>query len=133
MGKMEKLTLTLVLALLVGAGIITRVSTRRGPQEETMMLRPLYDRILATRDKAPEKSAGGLFIPEEAREQSQELTVQAVGHGRLQPDGTLRPLEVKAGDRILVPKYGPIEIELHGEKFVILTEPEVIGILEAKK
>jgi chaperonin GroES len=98
-----------------------------------MKLRPLYDRILCSRNKSPEKSTGGLHIPEEARELSPELTVIAVGHGRLQPDGTLRPLEVKPGDQVLVGRYSPIEVELHGEKFVIIAETDVLGILDGKK
>lgn len=98
-----------------------------------MKIRPLHDKILATRNTESEKSEGGLFIPEQAREKSQQMTVIAVGNGRILEDGTVRPLDVKPGDRILVGKYLSNELEINGEKFVMLTENEVLAVVERKK
>ena len=93
-------------------------------------LRPLYDRILVKRVKELDKTKGGLYIPESAKEKPIEGEVISVGKGKLQDDGKVRELEVRKGDRILFGKYSGTEIKLDGEDFLILREDEVLGIIE---
>ena len=95
-----------------------------------MKVRPLYDRILVKRVASEEKSAGGIIIPESAKEKPIEGKVVAVGKGKVGDDGKLRALEVKKGDRILFGKYSGTEIKVDGEENLILREDEVLGIIE---
>src|SRR5579864_5233850 len=101
-----------------------------------MNIRPLYDRIVVKRlEEEADKTAGGLFIPDSAKEKPQEGEVMAVGQGKRADDGKLIALDVKAGDRILFGKYSGSEIKLDGEEFLIMREDEVLGVLDggAKK
>ncbi len=96
---------------------------------------PLHDRILVRREPEQDKTAGGIIIPDTAREKSQIGEVIAVGKGRVEKDGKVTPLDVKVGDRILFGKYAGTEhprfdIEHDGEQLLILREEEVLGILE---
>jgi len=96
-----------------------------------MNIRPLYDRILVKRiENDAEKTAGGLFIPDSAKEKPQEGEVVAVGKGKRLEDGKIVPLDVKAGDRILFGKYSGSEIKLDGNEYMIMREDEVLGILD---
>ncbi len=96
-----------------------------------MKIRPLYDRIVVKRiTDEVEKTAGGLFIPDSAKEKPQEGEVIAVGQGKRAEDGKLIPLDVKAGDRILFGKYSGSDIKMDGEEFMIMREDEVLGVLE---
>lgn len=96
-----------------------------------MKIRPLYDRIVVKRiTDEVEKTAGGLFIPDSAKEKPQEGEVIAVGQGKRSDDGKLIPLDVKAGDRILFGKYSGSDIKMDGEEFMIMREDEVLGVLE---
>ncbi len=95
-----------------------------------MKVRPLGDRILVQRIMEEEKSKGGIIIPDTAKEKPQEGKVVAVGKGRTLEDGTLVPLEVKPGDKILFAKYGGTEVKIDGEEHIILKEEDVLGILE---
>ena len=96
-----------------------------------MKIRPLYDRIVVKRiTDDVEKTAGGLFIPDSAKEKPQEGEVIAVGQGKRSDDGKLIPLDVKAGDRILFGKYSGSDIKMDGEEFMIMREDEVLGVLE---
>ena len=95
-----------------------------------MKVRPLYDRILVKRVAGEEKTAGGIIIPETAKEKPIEGMVLAVGKGKVGDDGKLRALEVKKGDRILFGKYSGTEIKVDGEENLILREDEVLGIIE---
>ena len=95
-----------------------------------MKVRPLYDRILVKRVAGEEKTAGGIIIPETAKEKPIEGKVIAVGKGKVGDDGKLRALEVKKGDRILFGKYSGTEIKVDGEENLILREDEVLGIIE---
>jgi chaperonin GroES len=98
-----------------------------------MNIRPLYDRIVVRRsDESDEKSAGGIIIPDSAKEKPQKAEVVAVGNGKRTDDGKLIPLEVKAGDSILFGKYSGNEIKVDGEELLILREDEVLGIIEEK-
>ena len=95
-----------------------------------MNLRPLHDRILAKRLAEEEKTAGGLFIPDSAKEKPLEAQVIAVGNGKVLENGTLRALDVKAGDKILIGKYSGSEVKLDGKDHIILREDDVLAILE---
>ena len=93
-----------------------------------MKLRPLNDRILIKRIPSEEKTAGGLFIPENAKEKPQEGEVVAVGEGRHLENGKVRPLEVKKGDRVFFRKYAGNEVTLDGTEHIILREDEVLAV-----
>ncbi len=96
-----------------------------------MNIRPLYDRIVVKRlDNEAEKTAGGLFIPDTAKEKPQEGEVVAVGQGKRGDDGKLIPLDVKAGDRILFGKYSGSDIKMDGNEYLIMREDEVLGVIE---
>jgi chaperonin GroES len=96
-----------------------------------MNIRPLYDRILVKRiETDAEKTAGGLFIPDSAKEKPQEGEVVAAGKGKRLDDGKIVPLDVKAGDRILFGKYSGSEVKIDGTEYIIMREDEVLGILE---
>ena len=95
-----------------------------------MKIRPLYDRILVKRIEEQQKTAGGLFIPDSAKEKPQEALVVAVGNGKIQDDGSLRKLEVKAGDKILFSKYSGNEIKIDGTEHLILREDDILAVLE---
>ncbi len=92
-------------------------------------LTPLHDRILVRRIEEGESIRGGIIIPDTAKEKPQEGEVIAVGKGKISEEGKVRPLDVKAGDRILFGKYSGTEIKLDGEEFLIMREEEVLGIL----
>ena len=95
-----------------------------------MKVRPLYDRILIKRVDEEEKTAGGLFIPDTAKEKPQQGIVVAVGAGKVQEDGSLRKLEIKAGDKILFSKYSGNDIKIDGTEHLILREDDVLAVLE---
>lgn len=95
-----------------------------------MKVRPLYDRILVKRVEEEQKTAGGLFIPDSAKEKPQQGIVVSTGNGKIQEDGSLRKLEVKAGDKILFAKYSGNEIKMDGEEHLILREDDILGVLE---
>jgi chaperonin GroES len=95
-----------------------------------MKIRPLYDRILVKRLEESNKTAGGLYIPDTAKEKPMEASVVAVGNGKLQEDGSLRKLEIKAGDKVLFTKYSGSEIKIDGVEHLILREDDVLAVLE---
>jgi chaperonin GroES len=95
-----------------------------------MKVRPLYDRILVKRVEEEQKTSGGLFIPDTAKEKPQQGVIVAVGNGKLQDDGSLRKLEVKAGDKILFAKYSGSEIKMDGVEHLILREDDILGVIE---
>jgi chaperonin GroES len=97
-----------------------------------MKIRPLQDRVLVRRVKEEEKTKGGIIIPDTAKEKPVEGEIVAVGTGKVLEDGKVRPLDVKAGDRILFGKYAGNEITVDGVEHLILREDEVLGILEKK-
>ena len=97
-----------------------------------MKIRPLYDRIVVKRiAEDEEKTAGGIIIPDSAKEKPQQGEVVAVGKGKRLEDGKLVPLEVKVGDKILFGKYSGSEAPKLGEEYLIMREDEVLGILES--
>ena len=94
-----------------------------------MKIRPLQDRVIVKRLPEEEKTKGGIFIPDSAKEKPQEGKVVAVGKGKVNEDGKLIPLDVKAGDRILFSKYSGTEVKIDGEEHLIMREDDILGIL----
>ena len=92
--------------------------------------RPLYDRVLIKRLEAKEKTAGGLFLPETAKEKPQQAEVIAIGNGRIGKNNELIPLTVQAEDRVLFGKYAGDEIKLEGVDHIILREQDILAIVE---
>jgi chaperonin GroES len=101
-------------------------------EESDMTFRPLHDRILVRRIEADEKTAGGIIIPDTAKEKPQEGEVIATGPGGRDESGQLQPLDVKVGDRILFGKWSGTEIRLKGEDLLIMKEADVMGVIEAE-
>jgi chaperonin GroES len=95
-----------------------------------MKIRPLQDRVIVKRVDEEEKTKGGIIIPDTAKEKPQEGKVVAVGKGKVDDDGKVRPLDVKAGDRILFGKYAGTEIKIDGEEHLILREDDILGVIE---
>ena len=95
-----------------------------------MNIRPLYDRIVVKRIEEQETTRNGIVIPDSAKEKPQEGEVLAVGHGKRLEDGTLVPLDVKVGDRVLFGKYSGAETKVVGTEYVIMREDDVLGILD---
>jgi chaperonin GroES len=95
-----------------------------------MKIRPLQDRVLVKRLEAEEKTKGGIIIPDTAKEKPIEGRVIAVGAGKVGDDGKQRPLDVKAGDRILFGKYSGTEVKIDGEEHVMLREEDILGVIE---
>lgn len=94
-----------------------------------MKARPLHDKVLIQLIDAEEKTKGGIIIPETAKEKPQVGKVVAVGTGIILPDGSIKPLDVKKGDKILFRKYGGVEISLDGKDYLIVMEDEILAIV----
>jgi len=97
-----------------------------------MKIRPLQDRVIVRRLEEEEKTKGGIIIPDTAKEKPQEGKVIAVGKGKVNEDGKVIPLDVKAGDRILFGKYSGTEIKIEGEEHLIMREEDILGVIEGK-
>jgi chaperonin GroES len=95
-----------------------------------MKIRPLADRVVVTRTKEEEKTKGGIIIPDTAKEKPVEGTVVAVGNGKALKDGKLRPLDIKAGQKVLFGKYSGTEVKLDGVEHIILREDDVLAVVE---
>ena len=95
-----------------------------------MNFRPLHDRVLVRRVEAEQKTAGGIIIPDTAQEKPQEGEVVAIGTGTRAENGTITPLDVKPGDRVLFGKWSGTEIKLDGEDLIIMKESDVMGVIE---
>ena len=95
-----------------------------------MKFRPLHDRVLVRRIEAEEKTRGGIIIPDTAKEKPQEGEVVAVGAGTINEKGEVRPLDVKAGDRILFGKWSGTEVKIDGKDLLIMKESDVLGVVE---
>jgi chaperonin GroES len=94
-----------------------------------MEIRPLQDRIIVKRVQEEEKTKGGIIIPDTAKEKPIEGKVIAVGNGKVQEDGKVRPLDVKKGDRILFSKYAGTEVKIDGEEHLIMREEDILGVI----
>ncbi len=97
-----------------------------------MQFRPLHDRVVVRRLEEEAKTAGGIIIPDTAKEKPQEGEIMAVGPGARGEDGKLHPLDVKAGDRVLFGKWSGTEVKLDGEELIIMKESDIMGIVEGK-
>ncbi|SNT17336.1 chaperonin GroES [Sphingomonas laterariae] len=94
-----------------------------------MSFRPLHDRVLVRRVEAEEKTAGGIIIPDTAKEKPQEGEIVAAGSGAKAEDGKVTPLDVKAGDRVLFGKWSGTEVRVNGEDLLIMKESDILGII----
>jgi chaperonin GroES len=99
-------------------------------EKHTMKIRPLQDRLIVKRVAEEEKTKGGIIIPDTAKEKPLEGKVIAVGNGKVLEDGKVRPLDIKAGDRILFGKYAGTEVKIEGDDHLILREEDVLGVIE---
>ncbi|MBU6508387.1 MAG: co-chaperone GroES [Alphaproteobacteria bacterium] len=95
-----------------------------------MKFKPLQDRVLIRRLESEEKTAGGIIIPDTAKEKPMEGEVVAVGPGTRSEDGKLHPLDVKPGDRVLFGKWSGTDVKIDGEELVIAKESDILGIVE---
>lgn len=95
-----------------------------------MNLRPLQDRIIVKRIEEEAKTAGGIFIPETAKEKPQQGEIIAVGNGKKTEDGKVLPVDLKVGDKVLFGKYAGTEIKLDGQEYLIMREDDILGVLE---
>jgi chaperonin GroES len=94
-------------------------------------IRPLQDRLIVERLDSEEKTASGLYIPDSAKEKPQQGKVVAIGKGKVRDDGTVQPLDLKEGDKILFGKYSGTEIKIDEKDYLIMREEDVLGVLEA--
>jgi chaperonin GroES len=97
-----------------------------------MKIRPLHDRVIVKRLEEERTSPGGIVIPDSAAEKPVQGKVMAVGKGKILEDGTVRPLDVKVGDKILFGKYSGTEVKIDGEELVVMREEDCMAIFEAK-
>ena len=95
-----------------------------------MKVRPLHDRVIVERIEEGEQKIGGIIIPDSAKEKPQQGKIIAAGNGRVEKDGKIIPLDVKAGDTILFGKYAGQEIKIDGNDYLIMREEEVLGVIE---
>lgn len=95
-----------------------------------MNLRPLQDRIIVKRMEEEQKTAGGLFIPETAKEKPQRGEIVAVGNGKKTEDGKVLPLDVKVGDKVLFGKYAGTDIKVDGEEYLMMREDDLLAVVE---
>lgn len=94
-------------------------------------VRPLHDRVIVRRLDEIEKSAGGIIIPDTAKEKPVEGEVIAVGKGKILENGDVRQLDVKAGDKVIFSKYAGTEIKLDGKEFLMMREDDILGVIES--
>jgi len=95
-----------------------------------MNIRPLHDRVIVKRNDAETKTVSGIIIPDSAKEKPQEGEIVAVGTGIRKEDGTVLPLDVKKGDKILFGKYAGTEIKIDGEEYIMMKEEDILGVIE---
>ena len=95
-----------------------------------MKIRPLQDRMLVQRVEEEETTAGGIIIPDTAKEKPQEGKVVAAGNGKVDDNGKVHPLDVKKGDKILFSKYAGTEVQIEGDEHIIIREDDVLGVIE---
>jgi chaperonin GroES len=95
-----------------------------------MAIRPLQDRVIVKRIREEDKTKGGIFIPDTAKEKPIEGKVVAVGNGIVMKDGKVRPLDVKKGNRVLFDKYSGTEVKIDGEEHLIMREEDILAVIE---
>ncbi|MCB1875649.1 MAG: co-chaperone GroES [Chromatiales bacterium] len=96
-----------------------------------MKIRPLHDRVIVRRMEEERTTAGGIVIPDSATEKPVRGEIIAVGNGKVADDGSVRPLDVKAGDRILFGKYSGTEVKVDGEELLVMREDDIMAVIEA--
>ena len=99
----------------------------------TVKIRPLHDRLIVDRIEETEQQVGGIIIPDTAKEKPQQGKVIAAGKGKVRDDGSIAPLDVKAGDTVLFGKYSGQEIKLDGIEYLIMREDDVLGVIDESK
>ena len=97
-----------------------------------MKIRPLHDRVIVKRLESETKSAGGIVIPDSAAEKPMQGKIVAVGKGKILEDGTVLPLDLKVGDKILFGKYSGTEVKVDGDELVVMREEDVMAVIEGK-
>jgi chaperonin GroES len=97
---------------------------------ESMNIRPLHDRVIVRRMEEERTSPGGIVLPDAATEKPKQGVVVAVGKGVITENGTVLPLDVKVGDKVLFDSYGPQEVKVDGEKLLVMREKEIMGVIE---
>jgi chaperonin GroES len=110
--------------------LITNLIHSKRKEKKSMKLRPLQDRILVKRVEEETKTAGGIFIPETAKEKPQRGQVVAAGKGKKTEDGKVLPLDVKVGDTVLFGKYAGTEIKVEGEELLMMREDDILAVVE---
>jgi chaperonin GroES len=95
-----------------------------------MKIRPLQDRVIVKRVEEEQKTAGGIIIPDTAKEKPQKGEIVAAGPGKKTEDGKLQPLDVRAGDKVLFSKYAGTEIKVEGQELLIMREDDIMGVIE---
>src|SRR5512139_654674 len=112
---------------------IRPLTARTMERSSNMNIRPLHDRIIVERLEEETRTAGGLIIPDTAKEKPQQGKVIAVGKGKKTEDGKVLPLDVKVGDKILFGKYAGTEIKIEGKELLMMREDDVLGVVEGGK
>ena len=95
-----------------------------------MKIRPLQDRVIVKRLEEDEKTAGGIIIPDTAKEKPQKGEIMAAGPGKKNDEGKVQPLDIKAGDKVLFSKYAGTEIKVEGDEVLIMREDDIMGVIE---
>jgi chaperonin GroES len=113
-------------------GRSAKLKARQATGGNQMAIRPLHDRVVIKRVEEEQKTKGGIIIPDTAKEKPVEGKVIAVGNGRVLEDGKVRPLDVKAGDRVLFGKYSGTEIKIEGDEHIIMREDDILCVIEGK-
>jgi len=108
-----------------------KIENNEGVTTMSTNVRPLHDRVIVRRLDEEEKSAGGIIIPDTAKEKPVEGEVIAAGNGKILENGDVRPLDVKAGDKVIFSKYAGTEIKIDGNEFLMMREDDILGVIEA--
>jgi chaperonin GroES len=107
-----------------------KTSTKPSTKASAVGVRPLHDRILVRRLAEETKTAGGLFIPDTAKEKPSKGEIVAAGKGRVNEEGKVMPLEVKVGDTVLFGKYSGTELKLEGQEYIMMREEDILGVVQ---
>ncbi len=108
----------------------TATKTKKKTSAGALKLQPLGDRVVVEREAAEERTAGGIVLPESAKDKPSRGTVIAVGDGRVLDDGSRAPLQVKVGDKVLFTSYAPEVIKLHDEEVLLMREEDILAVIE---
>ncbi len=104
-------------------------TTLKSKKKTTVNLQPLGDRLVAQREESEQKTMGGIYLPDTAREKPVRGVVISIGEGRLMKDGTRVPLQIKPGDRIIFTSYGPEEFKIGDDEYLLLSENDVLAVI----